>query len=37
VIFAWNAVRVKRTARKARFSLMSAMDADVLLESFKVC
>jgi hypothetical protein len=36
VIFAWNAVHVKRTVRKERYSLMLEMDADVLLESFKV-
>jgi hypothetical protein len=36
VIFAWNAVLVKRIVRKERFCLMLEMDADVLLELFKV-
>jgi hypothetical protein len=36
MIFAWNAVHVKGTARTEQFSWMWEMDADVLRELFKV-
>jgi hypothetical protein len=35
-IFAWNAVHVKRTVRKERFSSMLETDADVPQVLFKV-
>jgi len=36
VIFAWNAARVKETARKEQFFWMWEMGADVRLELFRV-
>jgi len=36
VIFAWNAVRVKETARREQFSWTLETDADALRELFRV-